>query len=857
MTASGNKFNNETKDDQIAKINPPEFVNMMPMGITGIIYDSLENESKLDTKIFYSYVKDAIIANNFNFLIDIINKNPHIDINHTFPSVFDKRNLIRISYDPNTLTFNESFFDSKQDIVILYSEKIFYVSYKNKSIKELPKKTINSEAYEKLKLRFPIQNNICKLADSEENLLINQVNYLRELKTLLQLAIAQNNILLFDCLLKHPKIHIDRPLLKEAVPPIIYAAIHKKPYYLESLIKAGAKRDVSFIGREACEWIDQMLNDVLNADELKSILKLFPYREFNDQSWLLTKMQSLKETCGFLRLLSDNDRNLDSGFINKCINELATPIDDAILIIEYNNKFYHFERDSQQLSEMPASRVTEKLKTVFSAMLAQAAHYKTANTAEITLINEANLNSSSLPLTADIHYGHSEGVCKGYSMMGLMSSLILDDKGELVELDRFKKITERINDIPREDFRRVIKEIKNRQIQLLQESKEELRKEYKTSEYDPHALQQRFNVKLKKLTPCELLDLDLLYFFDGIELFQSLEMHKQLDHGKLFLNRQRDLLFPLLATSSVEREGGIICAANLQSVFIKKSDHDELKAYLEALRQKCLQSNIHYPVSMALKTYTHEIMINYNPVKDEWTLILPSKISLIKETNIIVTSNSDELVNSIRDSLQMGYLMYYNLDDLSIVKKDINKYTGCLTLVGKQENGKLYYIDSKGIPQEIQILDKEKFINLIKIKSQSAQEAYEIKHREPEARKDKNCIALSIKSIKELLENSQNILTECVIFSSNVYVTKKNMHSMDQIINECMKTKTFQEVFLATPEKVLCKDYNGYSWSDYAILNNDLNQLKLLNKIRLEFISNFNANRKYNECTNDPFSDLY
>src|SRR4029079_16421901 len=119
----------------------------------------------------------------------------------------------------------------------------------------------------------------CKLADSEENLLINQVNYIRELKTLLELAIEQNNIPLFDCLLKHPKIHIDKPLLKEAlpVPPLIYAAIHKKPYYLESLIKAGAKRDVSLFGIEAYTWIAQLSSDVMSIDKQKSILKLFPY----------------------------------------------------------------------------------------------------------------------------------------------------------------------------------------------------------------------------------------------------------------------------------------------------------------------------------------------------------------------------------------------------------------------------------------------------------------------------------------------------------------------------------------------------------------------------------------------------
>ncbi len=848
MTASGSKFNNETKDDQIAKIMPPEFVS-------SIVYDSFENERKLDTETFYSYVKEAIIANNFNFLIDIISKNPHIDINHTFPSVYDKRNLVRISYDPNTLTFNESFFDSKQDIIVLYNEKIFYVSYKNKSIEEIPKKTINSEAYEKLKLCFPIQNNICKLADSAENLLINQVNYLRELKTLLQLAIEQNNTPLFDCLLKHPKIHIDRPLLKEAlpVPPIIYAVIHEKPYFLESLIKAGAKRDVSLLGREAYIWIAK-LNDVLN-DQLKPMLKLFPHREFSDQAWLLTKMQSLKETCGFLRLHSENDRDLDSGYINKYINELATPIDDSILLIEFNNRFYHFERDSQQLNEISASRVTEKLKAVFSAMQAQATYYKTANTAELTLINAANLNSLSLPLTAN--YGHPDGVCQGYSMMGLITSFILDDKGELIELERFKKISERINRIPREDFRRVIKEIKNRQIQLLHESKEELRREHKDSEYDPHALQKRVNAKLRNFTPEELIDLDLLYFFDGIELFQSIDMHKQLHNGKFIMDKQKDLLFPLLATASVEREGGIICAANLQGVFIKNTEHDELKNYLETLKQQCLRSNINYPVSMILATYTHAIVLNYNPVKDEWTLILPSRINILKESNVIVTNNSDELVNSIRNAFQMGYLMYYNLNDLSIIKKDISKYIGCLTLVGKQENAKLYYIDSKGFPQEIQILDKEKFKNLIRIKSQSAQKDLETKYREPEAKKDKNCIALSIKSINELLENSQNILMEGIILSSNIYVTKKNMHSMDQILNECMKTKTFQEVFLATPEKVFFKDYFGYSWSDNAMLNNDLNQLKLLNKVRLEFISNFNADKKYMERASDHFGESY
>src|SRR5690348_4606596 len=97
MTASSSKLNKETKDDQIAKIMPPEFM-------TGVVFDSLEKKSKLDTESFYNYVREAIIANNFNFLIDIISKNPHIDINHIFPSICDNRNLFRISYDPNTLS---------------------------------------------------------------------------------------------------------------------------------------------------------------------------------------------------------------------------------------------------------------------------------------------------------------------------------------------------------------------------------------------------------------------------------------------------------------------------------------------------------------------------------------------------------------------------------------------------------------------------------------------------------------------------------------------------------------------------------------------------------------------------------
>src|SRR5580700_8835492 len=66
MAASGNRFNKETKnDDQVAELMPPELVNMIPTGVTGLIYDASFDPADVDSKKKSVWLKKPATLHKF------------------------------------------------------------------------------------------------------------------------------------------------------------------------------------------------------------------------------------------------------------------------------------------------------------------------------------------------------------------------------------------------------------------------------------------------------------------------------------------------------------------------------------------------------------------------------------------------------------------------------------------------------------------------------------------------------------------------------------------------------------------------------------------------------------------------
>lgn len=119
------------------------------------------------------------------------------------------------------------------------------------------------------------------------------------------------------------------------------------------------------------------------------------------------------------------------------------------------------------------------------------------------------------------------------------------------------------------------------------------------------------------LTTTDLRILEVLPFFDGIELYLQAFEYPHLFETNACPKMQDTLKTAALTTSaSVEQAGGIVHSGSFSSIYTT----NELKVLLKTLRETITHDKLTSPMAIVLSSSEHTITVNYHPVKKTWQL---------------------------------------------------------------------------------------------------------------------------------------------------------------------------------------------------------------------------------------------
>ena len=196
----------------------------------------------------------------------------------------------------------------------------------------------------------------------------------------------------------------------------------------------------------------------------------------------------------------------------------------------------------------------------------------------------------------------SSGVCHGLANMAMQAVILdeRDDDGKLVNLERFDRRYQLIENVSSEKLQSLVTEI---------------RKKCSAMKGDDH------------LSEKEKMYLEIPAFLDGVLLYQTGSSFPYLfEKYKCPNNQEEQPVAQIVMSKKIRQNGGIVSAERVSGIY----KQDEIIEYFKSLRASFQKiKTFTHPVALVISNYNHTIMVGYDPRLDEWILVdanrLPSK----------------------------------------------------------------------------------------------------------------------------------------------------------------------------------------------------------------------------------------
>ncbi|STX28546.1 ankyrin repeat-containing protein [Legionella beliardensis] len=215
--------------------------------------------------------------------------------------------------------------------------------------------------------------------------------------------------------------------------------------------------------------------------------------------------------------------------------------------------------------------------------------------------------------------------------------------------------------------------------------------------------------------------LDILAFFDGIELYLYPEEHTELFSDGAYINQEKiTAIYPHVKSKALEKTE-LIILLNKPYAF----DEADLTSYLNDLATILKQTDSSFPI--LLGSGAHNVYLSYSKARDTWIYVDTNNFALDDKQDYFQELKLNELVDSIFASLSMNSssvifnttLLASSNQKTESLKKSLATFDANYPIKSKQANmldgddvGLLFLACQKGNLNAVQTLLNEKGIDI-------------------------------------------------------------------------------------------------------------------------------------------------